>query len=137
MKVFGAGTCRHAYVATTCTKSKLRAICCLMQSYIYILVAATNEILYGKNCRDLGTENCTRSDLLASKINKIFLGEYTPTPPPDTACGCTLEPHHSLLWACLAILQIHSGTFVYLDKVVGCCAHSVCPHRLELESILY
>ena len=37
-----------SYVVTTCTKSKLRAICYLTES---IHVAATIEILFDKNCR--------------------------------------------------------------------------------------
>ena len=47
-------------------------------------------------------------------------------------------PWNSLLWSCLAILQIHSDTFVARpgQGIVGCCAQ-FCPHKLELETILY
>ena len=79
------------------------------------------QLLEVKNCirYEIWGLKIASEEISASKINKIFLGENTPRPPQilhaDIHLGHTIL--NSLLWSCLAILQIHSDTFVDLDKV--------------------
>ena len=73
MKVFAAGACRHVYVAT------LSYVQSAASQRVYTCSSNYSNSVW-QNIRDLGPENCIRSVHLASKMNKIFLGENTPGP---------------------------------------------------------
>ena len=96
MKGFAAGACRRAYVATICALSRSYAQSAASQTAIR--VAATTEILFGKNCR-----TC---EIWGLKIASEHAGPAEPVqllrPRPDqflrlskdfraATCSCRLE----------------------------------------------
>ena len=119
MKVFVAGACRHAYVATTCILS---------------LSYAKSANLFGKNCRTYeiwGLKIASEPISLRLKLTNFPCGVY-PQTPFDTTCGCTFGPHHLEIPCYAPALQF--SKFTLLHSGLLC---SVCLRRLELGSTLY
>ena len=139
---FCCGACRHT------TRSRLRVTCTCALSLIYaqstasqrVRVAATIQILFGKNCRIYeiwGLKIASEAISKSLKLTKFSWGRIPPDPPRYYMAmrmyTWVTQSWNSSLWPCLSILQIHSDTFVTWAREV-CCAQ-FCPRRLFFFSI--
>ena len=105
MKIFAVGACCHAYVAIRALSLSFSQSAASQS----VRVAVTIEILFGRTYEIWGMKIASEAIThLASKIKKNSWGRIHPGPHHlEIACMCP----------CLVILQIHSDTFVDLDKV--------------------